>query len=130
MNTRVPVPVLDTRTSSPAEHGRAWWRSDAARAGSDWHGLVPVWWVASTPCVHCGLTPLDDPWPEPQSAPPPPPKRRSTPRATIEAIMHCVRQRGAAALREPANIERLSCCDGAARAEINRRVAKQRIAPT
>jgi hypothetical protein len=43
MNTRVTVesaPVLDTRipTSSPAEHGRAWWR--AVRTGTDWSGVV------------------------------------------------------------------------------------------
>src|SRR5262249_17532095 len=36
---------------------------------------------------------------------------RPTPQATIEAIMHSVRERGLGALREPATIERLSRCD-------------------
>jgi hypothetical protein len=48
---------------------------------------------------------------------------RPTPQATIEAIMYGVRARGVAALKEPANAERLRRCDAAARAEINRRIA-------
>ena len=47
---------------------------------------------------------------------------RPTPQATIEAIMHSVRERGLGSLREPATIERLSCCDAAARAQINHRI--------
>jgi hypothetical protein len=47
-----------------------------------------------------------------------------TPQSTIEAIMWCVRERGLAALDESANVERLSRCDEAARAEIERRCAK------
>ncbi len=47
-----------------------------------------------------------------------------TSQTTIEAIMHCVRERGAAALIEPANIERLSGCDQAAKDEINNRIAR------
>lgn len=50
------------------------------------------------------------------------PRRFATPAATIEAILYCVRVRGLAALKEPANRERLSRCDRAARAEINRRI--------
>jgi hypothetical protein len=38
--------------------------------------------------------------------------------------MWTVRERGVAALNEPANIQRLERCDAPARAEINRRVAK------
>ena len=49
---------------------------------------------------------------------------RATPRSTIEAVMHSVRERGLAALKESANIERLSRCDAAAKAEINRRIAR------
>jgi hypothetical protein len=52
------------------------------------------------------------------------PKRRPTPQVTIEAILHCVRERGISALREPANVERLKGCDEAARAEIDRRIVK------
>ena len=48
----------------------------------------------------------------------------STPQTTIEAVMYCVRERGQAALREPANQQRLMTFDGAARAEVNRRIAK------
>lgn len=51
---------------------------------------------------------------------------RRTSRNTIEAIMVAVRMRGLAALKEPANIERLGRCDAQARAEINRRIASQR----
>jgi hypothetical protein len=51
------------------------------------------------------------------------PARHATPASTIEAIMYCVRTRGVAALKEPANIERLARCDDPAKAEINRRIA-------
>lgn len=50
------------------------------------------------------------------------PRRWPTPKATIDAILFCVRERGASALSEPANVERLSRCDAAARVEINRRM--------
>jgi hypothetical protein len=49
--------------------------------------------------------------------------QRPTAQPTIEAIMYCVRERGLAALKEPVNLERLLRCDGAARTEINRRIA-------
>jgi len=55
-------------------------------------------------------------------------QHRPTPQVTIEAIMICVRKRGVAALKEPANVERLSRCDENARTEINRRITKIRIA--
>jgi hypothetical protein len=51
-------------------------------------------------------------------APPP------TPQATIDAIMWCVRERGVPTLKEPANIDRLSRCDDAAKAQINARIKK------
>ena len=46
-----------------------------------------------------------------------------TPQTTIEAVMYAVESRGVAALMEPENIERLSCCDDAAKEEINSRIA-------
>jgi hypothetical protein len=49
--------------------------------------------------------------------------QRPTPQATIEAILHGVRQRGVAALKEPAQVERLSRCDAAAKAAIDKRIA-------
>jgi hypothetical protein len=51
-------------------------------------------------------------------------ERRPTPRATIEAIMYCVRIRGTKALHEPANLGRLSRCDNAALAQIDARIAR------
>jgi hypothetical protein len=48
--------------------------------------------------------------------------RFPTPQSTIEAVLYCVRQRGAAALNEPANIARLLRCDEAAREQINQRI--------
>ena len=60
-----------------------------------------------------------------------PPSTQPTPQATIEAIMFCVRERGVQALKEPANIVRLSCCDGAAKAQLNARIEKwvKEVAP-
>jgi hypothetical protein len=52
------------------------------------------------------------------------PRNRSTPEATIETVMHAVRERGLAALKEPATAERLEGCDASARAEINKRIEK------
>src|SRR5262245_12256556 len=54
------------------------------------------------------------------------PDRRPTPRSTIEAVMHAMRERGLAALKESATAERLERCDAAARAEIERRIADLR----
>jgi hypothetical protein len=51
------------------------------------------------------------------------PRRRPTPKATIDAVVYCVRERGVSALKEPANLARLARCDAGARAEINRQVA-------
>jgi hypothetical protein len=53
-----------------------------------------------------------------------PNRPRKTPQATIEAVIYSVRERGVAALKEPANIERLLTCDADARANINERVAR------
>ena len=38
-------------------------------------------------------------------------KPSATPQATVEAIMIAVRERGLAALKDAANVERLACCD-------------------
>jgi hypothetical protein len=48
---------------------------------------------------------------------------RATPKSTIEAVLHSVRERGLPALKKLENIERLLRCDAAAKAEINRRIA-------
>jgi hypothetical protein len=52
------------------------------------------------------------------------PRRFSTPQATIEALLHSVKERGIGALKEPANMERLSRCDEAAVKQIKARIAK------
>jgi hypothetical protein len=52
------------------------------------------------------------------------PRNHPTPKATIEAIMHSVRERGLTALKEPVTAERFERCDAAARAEIEQRIAK------
>ena len=57
------------------------------------------------------------------------PQNRPTPRVTIEAIMLGMRERGLAALREPANLERLSRCDATAKTEINERIEKLGLKP-
>jgi hypothetical protein len=49
---------------------------------------------------------------------------RETPEVTVEAILHCVRERGLPALKEPVNIERLLRCDEAAKEQIDERIAK------
>ena len=49
---------------------------------------------------------------------------RPTPQTTVEAVMYSVRERGLAALNEPATKERLGRCDAAAWAQINRRIEK------
>jgi hypothetical protein len=51
-------------------------------------------------------------------------RNRPTPKATVDAVVFAVRERRLAALREPANLERLSRCDAAARAEINKQIEK------
>jgi len=64
---------------------------------------------------------LDAAWAELNDA-----RNRPTPKATIEAVMHAVRERGLAALKEPVTAGRLERCDEAAKAEIERRIASLR----
>ena len=56
-------------------------------------------------------------------------RNRPTPKTTIEAVIHAVRERGLAALKEPTTVERLERCDAAARADINRRIEKLGLKP-
>lgn len=120
--------LLNSKTGDVCHHvpaPREWWHREAQAGGSGWSGQVPMWWLAMRPCPHCGLAPLDVP-DEAPPAPPPPRKQvpRPTPAATIDAIVWAYRARGAAALREPVNVERLRRCDARARAEIDRRIEK------
>src|SRR5262249_6274125 len=114
-----------------AHHDRAWWRGEARRLGADWpaavalHVAIIVRFAAaarlSPACDTCGVVPCVNPSyceacrqadarvrrkpVAPASA------ARPTPQTTIEAIMHSVRERGLAALREPAIQWRLQRCD-------------------
>src|SRR5262245_62101413 len=57
------------------------------------------------------------------------PFNRPTPAVVVEAVMLAVRDRGLAALKEPATVERLQRCDVVARAEINQRIQKLGLKP-
>jgi hypothetical protein len=57
------------------------------------------------------------------------PRNKPVPKVVIETVMTAVRKRGLAALREPANIERLERCDAAARAEINQSIEMLGLKP-
>jgi len=50
--------------------------------------------------------------------------RRSTAQSTLDAVLYCVRQRGLAALKEPANIDRISRLSADDRARIDARIEK------
>jgi hypothetical protein len=54
------------------------------------------------------------------------PRHRATSQVTIEAIWEAIRRRGIAALHEPETKARLSVCDDAARAELQRRLERLR----
>ena len=49
-------------------------------------------------------------------------EHRPTPHTVVEAVLHCVRERGVKALKEPKNIERLTRCDAATRKQIDTRI--------
>jgi hypothetical protein len=111
----------ETAATTTAHHDREWWRVEARRVGSDWPSILNTYAAAVrswrilhdvdqveqlSVCLTCGADHL----------------LCINPNSTIEVIMCSVRARGVSALKEPANIERLSRCDAAARKEINRRI--------
>jgi hypothetical protein len=69
-------------------------------------------------CEECRRAERERPCPSPRI------EAKPTPQCTIEAILHCVRERGASALKEPANVARLRTCDPPARTQINNRMAR------
>jgi hypothetical protein len=107
---------------------REWWLRENERTGlGDWGEIIALhlWWVSHLFPVESDFMRacrLDDE----RRAPPAPrrPAPRPTPRVTIEAIWHCVRERGPKALEEPANLQRLRTFDADAIAELDRRMAK------
>jgi hypothetical protein len=120
----------DTRTAK----SREWWRHEAGRLGSDWNAIMELRAsVAPLTCDVCGSAPCVNPSfcaacsladQQRRGLPQRGIEHRRTPQTTIEAIIHCVRERGLAALEEPANVERLDRCDRTARAQINERITR------
>jgi hypothetical protein len=110
-------------TGRPSRN-REQWEREAERLHVDWPAVVELALdIIRSHCFESGFVCAcreDDERREPAS--PRRPTPRSTPQTTIEAILYCVGERGSAALKEPANIERLRQCDKAARAEIDRRM--------
>ena len=51
-------------------------------------------------------------------------QRRPTPQPTFDAVLHCVSQRGLAALKEPANIDRISRMTADERVRLDARIEK------
>jgi hypothetical protein len=120
-----------------ALHDLAWWVAERERVGTDWPSLLLNVVRALglvTPCPTCGSEPC--PLPSFCQLAREADNRSSTsdfksrlrphptPLALVEAIKQSVRDRGVTALKESANRERLSQCDNAARAEIDRWVAR------
>jgi hypothetical protein len=64
---------------------------------------------------------LDAAWRELNAA-----ENRPTPQVTVEAIWYVVRERGLAALNEPATRARLAQCDAAALAELDGRITRRK----
>ena len=54
------------------------------------------------------------------------PSRHPTPQVTIEAVMYAIRERGLAAMDEPATKQRLARCDAAATKQIRERIERLR----
>lgn len=106
-----------TAATTTAHHDREWWRLEARRVGSDWPSILKTYAVAVR-----GWRILHDVDQDEQPSACLSADHLLCISSTIETIMCAVRARGVPALKEPANIERLSRCDAAARKEINRRI--------
>ena len=109
----------------------AWWAAEQECLGTDWRSILLTVLRAVgaiEPCPVCELEPCPTPsfcqLAREADAKAAPGRREGWPRPTpltlVEAIKQSVRDRGVAALKEPATRERLSRCDGAAQAEIDR----------
>jgi len=107
-----------TAATTTAHHDREWWRVEAHRKGSDWPSILNTHAAA----VRAWRILHDVDQEEPSACPTCSADHLLCISSTIEAIMCTVGARGVSALKEPANIERLSGCDAHARKEINRRI--------
>jgi hypothetical protein len=97
-----------------------------------WAEIEPLH-AASVYCEMCGSSPCVNPSfcetcrrieQEQLRQPPSAAAPRPTPQTVVEAVLHCVRERGVAALQEPINRERLARCDAVVRQQINARIEK------
>jgi hypothetical protein len=120
MNAPFATPTIDEHVAAYCE----WWAVESRRAGTDWESLMEAHLAALEMLGFLDREPssferacerADACAPRPQKSRP-----RPTPSATIEAIKQSVRDGGIAALKQPANRERLSRCDKAAKAELRR----------
>jgi len=108
----------------PDNHLREWWQRKAEQGGFDLHAVTELCIdiIASrlfeSPFM-CACR-LDDE----RRKPVPPQKPTPRPTPAVVVVLHTVRERGTEALKEASNVERLRQCDAAARAEINKRIAK------
>jgi hypothetical protein len=110
----------------PSHRERDWWAREAERSGFDWPAvmelaleIIEATMFESSFERACRFAEQQAPRPTPAK-----PQPRPTPQTTIEAVWYCVRQRGVAALKDPANQRRLQTFDAAARAELNRRIER------
>jgi hypothetical protein len=136
MNAPLSIPQ-----DAEAIHDLQWWISERERQGTDWRGLLLTVMRAAgviSPCDVCEREPCPTPsfCQLTREADKAAPKRREwnrplpTPLVTIEAVKQVVRDGGLPALKEPATRERLSRCDDAARAEIDRWLQARKRAAT
>ena len=110
--------VLPTWDALFPVHDPGTWRLYPMEAACDTCGAAPC--VNPSFCGACRLADQARPRRERH------PEQRRTPQSTVEAILHCVRERGSSALQEAANLERLSRCDDATLAQIDQRLRKLR----
>ena len=135
MNAPARIEGVEMTTPAVAQvavRDLAWWAAEQECLGTDWRGILLTVLRAVgaiEPCPVCEREPCPSPsfcqlcreadakvapnrrtWNQ----------RRPTPVTLVEAIKQSVRDRGIAALKEPATRERLGRCDRAARAEIDR----------
>jgi hypothetical protein len=125
MNVHIPIKEAE------AIRDRQWWTAECMRQGTNWRGLALALLQTTNsiaPCDVCGCEPCAVPTfcQLCREADAKASRRREgnrprpTPTATIEAVKQAVRDGGLPALKEPNTRERLSRCDDAARAEIDR----------
>ena len=128
MNAALPAITIAEHVAAYSE----WWAIESRRAGSDWAGLIEVHLAALERLGFMGADPSSFGLACERAgacAPRRPKNRpRPTPQMTIEAIKQSVRDGGVAAIKQSDNRERLSRCDNAARAEINRWLQQRRKA--